>query len=128
VLPAPPRSGNRYRKYPPEALDRVRLIRGALAMGFTIAELASILKVRDRGGAPCRQVRELAAAKLSELEIQLNEMMRLRDELGIILKDWDSRLSSTPPGGRAALLESLAEPRPGRAHRLSVLKRKGNHK
>jgi len=101
-------------------------------MGFTIAELASILSVRDRGGAPCRQVRELAAAKLSDLEAQLTELIRIRDEMCAILKDWDSRLSSIPSGGRAALLESLSDLRPGSTgsglHRLSALKRKGNQK
>jgi len=33
--------------YPPEALDRVRLIRRALGVGFSLAELVKILKVRD---------------------------------------------------------------------------------
>jgi DNA-binding transcriptional MerR regulator len=134
VLPIPPRSRNRYRTYPASALDRVRLIRRALAMGFTLDELASILKVRDKGGAPCHQVRDLAAAKLSAIENQLNEMIRLRDDLRVMLRDWDSRLSAAPAGGRAALLEALPDlpsMRTARsAYRLNDLRpggrRKGN--
>jgi DNA-binding transcriptional MerR regulator len=107
VLPAPARAPNGYRLYASRALDRVRLIRKALSLGFKLDELARILKVRDRGGAPCRQVRDLAAARLSEIEERLREMMGLRDELRAILNDWDDRLSGQEEGKRIGLLESL---------------------
>jgi DNA-binding transcriptional MerR regulator len=108
VLPRPRRAANGYRQYPPEALDRVRLVRRALAVGFTLDELAPVLSVRDRGAAPCRQVRELAAAKLAEVEERLTQMIELRDELRTTLKEWDGRLAETPDGRRAGLLEALA--------------------
>ena len=107
VLQAPARAPNGYRRYPARARDRVRLIRKALSLGFTLDELAKILKVRDRGGAPCRRVRDLAAARLSDVEEQLRETMGLRDELRAILEDWDGRLSGQPEGERMGLLESL---------------------
>jgi DNA-binding transcriptional MerR regulator len=78
LLPRPPRSAAGYRLYPPEALERVRLIRGALSIGFTVKELAAILSERDRGGAPCRRVRTLAAGKLSQIELQLRALRRWR--------------------------------------------------
>src|SRR6266850_3914821 len=81
VLARPLRKANDYRQYPAAALQRVRLIRRALAVGFTLDELARVLGVRDRGGAPCAEVRTLAAAKLSDLEKRLREMVDLRDEL-----------------------------------------------
>lgn len=52
LLPAAPRSASGYRLFPAQALDRVRLIRGALAIGFSVRELAAILAERDRGGPP----------------------------------------------------------------------------
>jgi DNA-binding transcriptional MerR regulator len=108
VLPKPHRLGNGYRKYPPDSVERVRLIRRALAMGFTLDELAQFLKARDRGQAPCREVRALAAQKLTELESRLEEMLALRNELRITLKDWDRRLAGKNAGQRAGLLEALA--------------------
>ena len=108
VLARPRRSANGYREYPPEALERVLLVRRALAVGFTLAELARILRVRDRGGAPCREVRELAAAKLLGVEEQLRSLASLRDELRATLNGWDTRLAKTADGGRAGLLETLA--------------------
>jgi DNA-binding transcriptional MerR regulator len=109
VLPAPRRLSNGYRKYPANSVERIRLIRRALAVGFTLDELARFLKARDRGQAPCREVRALAAEKLGELERRLTEMQALRDELQSMLVDWDRRLARQGEGGRAGLLDALAE-------------------
>jgi MerR family transcriptional regulator, copper efflux regulator len=109
LLPAPLRAANGYRQYAPQSLDRVRLIRRALAIGFTIDELAVILKERDRGGTPCRRVRALAEARLDEIETRLREMQSVRDDLRAVLRDWDSRLETTSASGRAGLLEALAK-------------------
>lgn len=108
VLERPRRSPNGYRAYSPQALDRVRLVRRALAVGFTLDELARILRERDTGVAPCRQVRELAATKLAFVEERLKEFAAVRDELRATLKDWDAQLKQTKEGQRAGLLEALA--------------------
>jgi DNA-binding transcriptional MerR regulator len=107
VLTRPLRGANGYRQYSPDALDRVQLVRRALAVGFTLDELAKVLRVRDQGGAPCAEVRALAAAKLEEVETRLRDLIDLRNELRTVLKDWDKRLSKRGPGERAHLLESL---------------------
>jgi len=113
VLAQPLRKANDYRQYPASALQRVRLIRRAIAVGFTLDELASVFNVRDRGGAPCMEVRALAAAKLSDIETRLREMSELRKELRAVLRDWDQRLEHLVPGQRAHLLESLNASRNG---------------
>ncbi|HEV2912310.1 MAG TPA: heavy metal-responsive transcriptional regulator [Pyrinomonadaceae bacterium] len=108
VLPRPRRSMNGYREYDTGALERVRLVRRALAVGFTLSELGEILRERDGGRPPCRRVRELAAAKLSDMETRLGEMIATRDELRATLEHWDTRLAKTAAGEPAALLDSLA--------------------
>jgi DNA-binding transcriptional MerR regulator len=117
VLGAPRRSANGYREYPPEALERVLLVRRALAFDFTLDELARVLRTRERGGAPCREVRALAAGKLEEVESRLRELRALRGELRSILGEWDERLAGAADGGRAGLLESLSERRARTAQR-----------
>jgi DNA-binding transcriptional MerR regulator len=107
LLPAPARSGNGYREYPPEAFARVRLVRRAVALGFTLDELARIVKVRDQGGAPCRDVRALAVSKLALLEGRVAELQGACDRLRSVLDRWDTLLDATPAGKRAALLEAL---------------------
>jgi DNA-binding transcriptional MerR regulator len=107
LLPPARRSANGYREYSAEACTRVRLVRRAVALGFTLDELASIVKVRDRGGVPCGTVRALAAEKLALIEERLAEMEDARDRLRGVLERWDGLLAVTPRGGRAALLDAL---------------------
>ena len=102
------RAGNGYREYPEDALERVRMVRQGLAIGFTLDELSAIFKVFDRGGAPCQQVRSLAANKLAQIETHLEEVIALRDDLKNALEDWDKRLAKTKSGQRAGLLKTLA--------------------
>jgi DNA-binding transcriptional MerR regulator len=108
VLPVPPRTPNGYRRYPPEALARVQLVRRALVVGFTLAELARVLRERDAGGAPCRKVRDLVASRFAALEQRLEELTALRDDLRQVLDEWDTRLVTTKPGTQARLLDGLA--------------------
>src|SRR6185436_18326448 len=116
VLARPLRGHNGYRKYPREALQRVQLVRRALSVGFTLDELAKVLKVRDEGGAPCEAVRRLAAQKLVNVQDQLRELTALRDELQKTLSDWDTRLARRPGGKRVNLLESLSVDPAKRSH------------
>lgn len=108
LIAKPRRSANGYREYPSDALERVRLIRAALSVGFTIEELGRILKERDKGGAPCLKVRALAESKLAEAESQLARITELRDELRSLLDEWDATLKAKTDGDRAMLLDTLA--------------------
>jgi DNA-binding transcriptional MerR regulator len=102
------RSMNRYREYSSETLDRIRLIRSALAIGFTVKELRRILKCRDGGGVPCGEVRKLLSEKLRNMKIQIRQMQKMQSELSEILQGWDKRLKKVAPGKPARLLETLA--------------------
>ncbi len=108
LLLPPLRSTNGYRCYSPESVARVRLIRAAVSIGFTLDELAAILKIRNAGGTPCRKVRDLAACKLLGLEHQIQQMNDLRDQLRAVLEKWDGLLEHTSKNERANLLEKLA--------------------
>lgn len=127
------RAGNGYRQYHEDALERVRIVRQGLAIGFTLDELRSIFKVFDRGGAPCQQVRNLAANKLAQIESHLKEVIALRDDLKNALKDWDKRLSKTASGQRAGLLKTLSARNDVRSstglllHRPSIKKKDRKH-
>jgi DNA-binding transcriptional MerR regulator len=119
LLPCPPRSANGYRSYPPEVVDRIRLIRAALSIGFTLDELDNILVMRDGEGVPCGHVRQLAGAKLESLSRYIGQLEELRDQLRVILKQWDGALKKTPRGQRAGLLETLAADAGSRSRKLS---------
>jgi DNA-binding transcriptional MerR regulator len=107
LLPKPGRSANGYREYPEDALRRVRVVRQALSLGFTLEELGRVFRVRDQGGAPCRDVRALAGEKLVLVEARIAELARAKERLRAVLARWDSILAATPHGARAALLDAL---------------------
>ena len=107
LIPKPKRTAAGYRMYSPDVIERVRLIRSALSVGFTIRELSRIFGIRDRGGVPCAEVRSLAAFKLDHLEKRIAEMQDLRVKLRSLIKTWDAMLSKVPAGRQARLLDVL---------------------
>jgi DNA-binding transcriptional MerR regulator len=108
LLPAAIRSASGYRGFPGDTIARIKLIHCALAVGFTIHELSRILRQRDSGGAPCRDVQTLAREKLAELTRRRKELDRLCRVLKSTLRQWEAALAKTPRGERAGLLDSLA--------------------
>ena len=106
VLPRAARSQAGYRMYPESAVERVRVVQSALRVGFTLAELAEVLKARDTGGAPCRRVFEMAQEKLKQIEADIKSLKRTEDYLKAMLSDWESRLLRAD-GKRSNLLHSL---------------------
>ena len=109
LLGRPRRGSNGYRRYPAAALRRVRMIRVAVSAGFSIEELGRILRTRDAGGAPCRDVRRLAGEKVASLGRDLARLRALRADLEEVVADWDRRLAEAGDGRRAGLLEALLD-------------------
>jgi DNA-binding transcriptional MerR regulator len=107
LLPGVTRTAAGYRRYSTETVERVLLIQRALVIGFSLVDLKDVLSTRDRGGAPCRSVRELVGRRLHDLDRRIGELLALRDELRGLLSEWDARLARTADGERAHLLEGL---------------------
>jgi len=128
LLPAAPRSASGYRIFPPDSLHRVQLIRSALGIGFSVRELGDVFRERDSGGAPCQRVRNLVARKLAALESRLRELHLWRADLRRTLAQWDLRLSHTPRGKQARLLEVFAAAHPKSPPRDSNLRRARGHR
>lgn len=124
LLPRPKRTAGNYREYPPEARARVELIQRALTIGFSLRELKPILAQRERGGAPCRDVREGLRRKIRQLGEQIKQMEEARAELRRIGKEWDRRLDWAKAGHAARLLETVSP----RVKRTAGFKRKNQGK
>jgi DNA-binding transcriptional MerR regulator len=103
------RDPNGYRRYPVSAVDRIRVIRRALAIGFSLDELARIFRQRAGGKAPCAQVYDLATRKITELDERIAAMTAVRAALADTLKSWQPRLQTATPDRFAGLLDSLIE-------------------
>jgi DNA-binding transcriptional MerR regulator len=121
LLPAVQRLQNGYRRYPPDALARVRLIRGALGIGFTVDELREILSARDRGLAPCHRVHALAVEKAAALAARIAELAALQKALRGAIRSWARKLKSTAPGKAAGLLEMFVANHPESMRSISPM-------
>lgn len=81
LLEKPPRRGTSHRRYSPEAVTRIRFIRGAQNLGFSLAEIEELLDLRVAPGASKADVKARAEAKLEEIEAKLRDLQRMRDTL-----------------------------------------------
>ena len=71
--PSKPPGG--YRRYPPSAVSRVRFIKRAQQLGFTLEEIAELLRLEDRQS--CLETRLLAERKLGSIEKRIADLTRM---------------------------------------------------
>lgn len=81
VLEEPERSANGYRKYRPEAVDRLRFVKDAQVTGLTLAEIGTILEQRSKGESTCEHVMVLLDRHLEELEARIATLTKTRSKL-----------------------------------------------
>ena len=79
------RGWNGYRRYNEAALSRLRFIRSAQTAGLTLAEIGSIITVREAGEVPCEHVSNLLAKKLADVHRRQQELVLLETELQHII-------------------------------------------
>ncbi len=79
LLPSAPRSGGGFRLFGPEAVERIRFIKQAQELGFSLEEIKSLLAT---GGADeCRSVRDLLKTKIDDLDTRMRAMKEFRRTL-----------------------------------------------
>lgn len=86
VLPKPGRAKGGYRRYGDDAVARLRFIRRAARLGFTLTETKELLALRARNGAPCGAVLARAEEKLATIERKLAELIELRDAVARLVR------------------------------------------
>ena len=111
LLPRPERSAAGYRVYNEAAVKRLRFIKQAQALGFSLDEIRRILSLRGRGKETCRCVIAMAQDTLVETEKKLKELQKFRDALKANLERWQQ---SSDQGARivaefCTLIESTQE-------------------
>src|ERR1022692_721743 len=107
VLPRASRTQAGYRLYGESAVEGVLVVQRALRIGFTLAELAEVLKARDAGGAPCQRVYKLARGKLKGITTDIEALKKTERYLKQVLADWEHRMRQSAPGQKSNLLHSL---------------------
>ena len=110
LLPKPPRTASGYRVFAPDAVRRVRFIKRAQELGFSLKEIKELLALRMDPDTTCADVRQRAEEKLRDVEQKIADLRRMTRTL--------AQLTAACPGRGAAgdcpILESLDPPNPGR--------------
>jgi DNA-binding transcriptional MerR regulator len=81
LLPAPERHANGYRSYDGSTGDRLRFVKAAQAVGFTLTEIKEILSLRDAGEEPCGHVLDLVDRRARDITERIEALERMRAEL-----------------------------------------------
>jgi MerR family copper efflux transcriptional regulator len=81
LLPPPTRTASGYRSYPTELVHRLRFIRRAKEVGFSLDEIRELLALSDGRESGVAEIKEIAERRLADVETRLAELQRLRDGL-----------------------------------------------
>ena len=93
LVPEPPRPAGGVRRYVEADAEPLRFIKRAQAMGFTLAEISSLLQLRT--SRSCRATRELAATKMQIVDGRIRELRHLRKELAGLIAACDANSEGT---------------------------------
>ncbi|MFQ5749375.1 MAG: MerR family DNA-binding protein [Planctomycetota bacterium] len=95
LLPRPSRSASNYRLYSEDAVRRIRFVKRAQELGFSLEEIKDLLSLRARPGPSCERVRKKATAKIREVEEKIQALQTIRDALSHLVTRCSSRGATT---------------------------------
>lgn len=104
LLPDPRGRDRGYREYGPSTLERLRFIKRAQDLGFTLAEIQELLALRLGRGAGAARVKARAQAKIREIEARLRDLERIRHALSHLAGECTA---GRGPLGDCPLLDAL---------------------
>ena len=84
LLPVPSRRGGAFRYYPVELIERIRFIKRAQGLGFSLQEIAELLRLD--AGKDRASIRKLAAARLDQIQLKIDDLARMRAALAALLE------------------------------------------
>lgn len=104
LLPKPPRSGSGYRQFSPDSVRRVRFIRRAQELGFSLKEIKELLALRIAPGSTRADVRKRAESKIQDIDGKVGHLRAMKKAL-VQLTD---SCCGNGPASDCPILESLS--------------------
>ena len=103
LMPEPEKPYGSIRRYGAAELARVRFIKSAQRLGFSLEEVGELLKLED--GARCSEARQLAEQKLVDVRQKLSDLQRIESVLAGLV----ARCSAVRGRVNCPLIASLQE-------------------
>ncbi len=107
LLEEPARRPSGYRDYPPDAVRVIRFIKRSQELGFTLKEVAELLRLRNDGAASCAEVRANAMTKIGDIDQKIESLRAVRRALRILVGSCRTDGSAR----RCPILEALDDDR-----------------
>lgn len=99
---------NGYRLFKPRDASRLRFIRMAKQLGFTLNEIREITRHADKGESPCADVRKIIQQHIRENRARIDEMLKLQNRMEQALEKWQDMPDGVPDGRSVChLIESF---------------------
>lgn len=105
LIERPRRPASGFRRYGEEVPRRIRFIRHAQELGFSLREIHELLALRVDPRTSCAQVKQKAVAKISEVEQKLESLGRIREALVRITRS----CAGEGPTSACPILDALDE-------------------
>lgn len=103
LVPKPPRTYSNYRMYPEDTVRRVRFIKHAQELGFTLEEIKELLSLRAAPKTRCADVRERAEAKVLDINSKIRTLKGMRKALTKLIGE----CSGGGPATECPILDAL---------------------
>ncbi len=81
LLPEPPRRESGYREYPEESVTRIRFIKRAQELGFSLDEVHELLALRVKAETPCAGIKDFAAKKIQDVQRKIADLKAIERAL-----------------------------------------------
>jgi len=103
LLPEPPRLPSGYRMFPVQTVHRVRFIKRAQELGFSLAEIRDLLSIQIDPKKECSDVKRLAKAKMADID----EKIRTLEAMKRVLSGLTKLCPGQGPSSECPILESI---------------------
>ncbi len=103
LLPRPPRSASGYRLFPAEAARRLRFIRRAQELGFSLKEVGELLSLRVSRRTTSAAIRARAETKIADIQEKIRSLESMKKTLQKLTKVCDG----CAPLAECRILDSL---------------------
>jgi MerR family transcriptional regulator, copper efflux regulator len=105
LLPKPPQTNSGYRTFTPASVDRLRFIKQAQALGFTLTEVNQLLALRLSPDMTCTDGRQQAQAKVADIEQKIRSLYAMKRALQHLV----SACAADGPARECAFLANLGQ-------------------
>src|SRR5262245_31317912 len=103
LIEEPPRSASNYRLYPENAVRRVRFIKRAQELGFSLKDIKGLFSLRAAPEAECRDIRVHAEAKIKDIDEKIGSLTAMKSALSMLVAE----CSGEGPLTECPILQSL---------------------